>query len=75
MTLSVSVVGVVKGMDASHHGYIFVSLVLLPLLATTITQIRWTTGEAIDERLGKLAYWNAAVIGLLDIALLVVMFE
>ena len=62
-------------MDPNRHGFIFVAIVLLPLLATSVTLLRWTTGESIDERLTRLAYFNAGAIVLLDIALMVAMFD
>lgn len=69
------VIGVVKGMSKGHEGYIFVSIVLVPLLALTVMQLRWTDGESIDERLQKLAYGQAVVLFLLDIALMVSMLS
>jgi hypothetical protein len=72
-TLVVSVVGIVKGMDARLHSYIFVSVMLLPLLATCLALLRWTAGEAIDERLQKLATFHGLALLGIDIAFLVVM--
>jgi hypothetical protein len=40
---------VVKGIDAGHHGYIFVSIILLPLLVATVVQLRWTDGESMSD--------------------------
>jgi hypothetical protein len=71
----VSVVGFVKGMDAGRHGLIFVGIVLLPYLASTWMLLRWTDGEAIDERLSRIAGFNAFMLVILDIALLVVMLD
>lgn len=70
-----AVIGVVKGTSKGHEGYIFVSLVLLPLLGTTLMQLRWTDGESIDERLQKLAYGQAVVLFLMDVALMVSMLS
>ena len=64
-------IGVVKGVEPGRHGLIFVSIMLLPLLASAFTQLKWTNGEAIDERLGKLANFNAVVVVGIDIALMV----
>jgi hypothetical protein len=71
----VAVLGFVKGMSPGRTGLIFVGIVLLPLLGVVITALRWTDGEAIDERLGKLAAGQAVVLFLLDVALLIVMLD
>lgn len=72
---TVAILGVVKGMDNGRHGLIFVSIMLLPLLCTAIMQLRWSNGESIDERLGRLANVNAFMLVGMDIALMVVMLE
>lgn len=72
---TVSILGVVKGMDPGRHGLIFAGIMLLPLLVTAIMQLRWTNGESIDERLGRLANVNAFMLVGMDIALMVVMLE
>ncbi len=62
-------------MKAGRHGFIIVAIVLLPLLATVVTQLKWTADESVPERLGRMATFSAVMLVGLDIALCIAMLE